>query len=79
MDSSADTAMMVHTNGPTELNKNAWGIHYVRYPRTRLGKTIYDWLDNRNDPRLNIIADPSNTYGGNPYGFNDDDLSGTRY
>ena len=76
MDSNADTAMMVHTNGPTELNKNAWGIHYVRYPRTRLGKTIYDWLQAKSDPRLNIIADPSNTYGGNPYGFNDDDLSG---
>ena len=62
MDSSADTAMMVHTNGPTELNKNAWGIHYVRYPRSRLGKTIYDWLQAKNDPRLNIIVLMMKTY-----------------
>ena len=74
MSSSADTALMIHTNGPTDLNKNAWGVYYPRYNRARLGKTLYDWLQAKSDPRLNIIADPSNTYGGNPYGFTDDDL-----
>jgi hypothetical protein len=75
MSSSADTALMVHTNGPTQLNQNAWGIYYPRYAYARIGKTLYDWLQAKSDPRLDIIADPSNTYGGAPYGQNFDDLT----
>lgn len=78
MSSSDDTALMVHTNGPTDLNKNAWGVYYPRYVRARLGKTIYDWLSAKSDPRLTIIANPQEpmfSAGGNPYGFNDEDLS----
>ena len=33
------------------------------------------WLQAKSDPRLDIIADPSNTYGGAPYGQNFDDLT----
>ncbi len=77
MSSSADTALMVHTDGPTDLNKNAWGVYYPRYVRARLGKTIYDWLAVRSDPRLTIIANPEEpmfSAGGNPYGLNDEDF-----
>ena len=75
MQSNSDTAYMEHTDGPTDLNRNAWGVYVPRYASARLGKTIYDWLSNHNDPRLNIIADPSGPKAGNPYGYNNGDLA----
>ena len=75
MQSTSDNAYMEHTDGPTDLNRNAWGVYVPRYSRARLGKTIYDWLANHNDPRLNIIADPNGPKAGNPYGYNDGDLA----
>ena len=79
MTSSADTALMVQTAGPTDLNKNAWGVYVPRYPRAKIGKTLYDWLVKKDDPRLDILADPNRkpTDEGNPYGFKDSDLAAT--
>ena len=69
MQSLEDNAYMEHTNGPTDLNRNAWGTYVPRYVPARLGKTIYDWLADHNDPRLNIIANPNGPKAGIPYGY----------
>lgn len=69
MASNDDTAFMTHTDGPTDLNKNAWGTYAPRYPDARIGATLYDWLSDHDDPRLNILADPNGPAAGNRYGL----------
>ena len=75
MSSNADTAFMTHTDGPTDLNRNAWGTYAPRYPNARIGATLYDWLANHGDPRLNILADPNGPAAGNRYGLENDQLA----
>lgn len=77
MSSGDDTAKMIQSAGPTDLNKNAWGTYVPRYPRAKIGKTLYDWLSAKSDPRLTILADPSGPNAGNPYGFKDAELGAT--
>lgn len=74
MASNDDTAFMVHTDGPTDLNRNAWGTYAPRYPDARIGATLYDWLSESGDPRLTILADPSGPAAGNRYGLENDKL-----
>ncbi len=74
MTSNDDIAHMVHTDGPTDLNRNAWGTYAPRYPNARIGRTLYDWLANTNDPRLNVLADPAGPAAGNPYGLENDQI-----
>ena len=74
MSSSSDTAFMTHTNGPQQLNQNAWGVYQPRYVNARIGATIYDWLADHGDPRLNILADPNGPAAGNRYGLERDQL-----
>ena len=74
MSSSDDTAFMTHTDGPTNLNRNAWGIYQPRYSNARIGATLYDWLAINNDPRLNILADPAGPAAGNRFGLEKDKL-----
>ena len=74
MSSSSDTAFMTHTNGPQPLNQNAWGVYQPRYVNARIGATIYDWLADHGDPRLNILADPNGPAAGNRYGLERDQL-----
>jgi hypothetical protein len=66
---------MTHTDGPTDLNRNAWGTYAPRYPNARIGATLYDWLANHGDPRLNILADPNGPAAGNRYGLENDQLA----
>ena len=75
MSSIADNALMIHTDGPADLNRNAWGVYAPRYANARIGKTFYDWMASRSDPRLNIISDPNGPAAGNPYGYTLDDLA----
>ena len=75
MSSNADTAFMIHTDGPTDLNRNAWGTYAPRYPNARIGATLYDWLADHGDPRLNILADPNGPAAGNRYGLENDQLA----
>jgi hypothetical protein len=74
MSSNDDTAYMTHTDGPTDLNRNSWGTYAPRYANARIGATLYDWLAANNDPRLNILADPSGPAAGNRYGLENDQL-----
>ena len=74
MSSNEDTAYMEHTNGPSDLNKNAWGTYAPRYLNARIGATLYDWMADHTDPRLNILADPSGPAAGNRYGLENDKL-----
>jgi hypothetical protein len=74
MSSSSDTAFMTHTNGPQQLNQNAWGVYQPRYVNARIGATIYDWLADHGDPRLNILADPNGPAAGNRFGLEKDQL-----
>ena len=74
MSSNEDTAFMTHTNGPTDLNRNAWGTYQPRYSFARIGATLYDWLDGKGDPRLNILADPAGPAAGNRFGLENDQL-----
>ena len=74
MDSGADTAFMTHTNGPQQLNQNAWGVYQPRYVNARIGATLYDWLADHGDPRLNILADPNGPAAGNRFGLEKDQL-----
>ena len=74
MSSNEDTAFMTHTNGPTDLNRNAWGTYQPRYSFARIGATLYDWLDGKGDPRLNILADPAGPAAGNRFGLEKDQL-----
>lgn len=69
MASNDDTAYMIHTDGPTDLNRNSWGTYAPRYPDARIGATLYDWLSDHGDPRLNILADPNGPAAGNRYGL----------
>ena len=74
MASNDDTAFMNHTDGPADLNRNAWGTYQPRYAFARIGATLYDWLDSNGDPRLNILADPNGPAAGNRYGLENDQL-----
>ena len=74
MDSGADTAFMSHTSGPQQLNSNAWGVYQPRYVNARIGATLYDWLADHGDPRLNILADPNGPAAGNRFGLEKDQL-----
>tara|TARA_X000000950_G_scaffold232000_2_gene280786 strand:- start:158 stop:1633 length:1476 start_codon:yes stop_codon:yes gene_type:complete len=74
MSSNEDTAFMTHTDGPTDLNRNAWGTYQPRYSFARIGATLYDWLESNGDPRLNILADPNGPAAGNRYGLENDQL-----
>lgn len=74
MQSNDDIAQMIHTDGPTDLNRNAWGTYQPRYANARIGATLYDWLDNNGDPRLNIFADSNGPAAGNRYGLENDQL-----
>jgi hypothetical protein len=74
MQSNDDTAYMEHTDGPADLNRNAWGVYAPRYPNAKIGATLYDWLAANNDPRLNILADPAGPAAGNRYGLENDQL-----
>ena len=74
MASNDDTAFMIHTDGPTDLNRNAWGTYAPRYANARIGATLYDWLDANGDPRLNVLADPSGPAAGNRYGLENNQL-----
>jgi hypothetical protein len=74
MSSNSDTAYMAHTDGPTDLNRNAWGTYAPRYPNARIGATLYNWLADHGDPRLNILADPNGPAAGNRYGLENDQL-----
>jgi len=74
MSSGSDTAFMNHTNGPQPLNQNAWGVYQPRYVNARIGATLYDWLADHGDPRLNILADPNGPAAGNRFGLEKDQL-----
>ena len=74
MASNDDTAFMIHTDGPADLNRNSWGTYQPRYANARIGATLYDWLDSNGDPRLNILADPNGPAAGNRYGLENDQL-----
>ena len=74
MNSSSDTAFMTHTDGPANINRNAWGVYQPRYVNARIGATLYDWLADHGDPRLNILADPTGPAAGNRFGLEKDKL-----
>jgi hypothetical protein len=74
MESNDDMALMIHTDGPTDLNRNSWGTYAPRYPDARIGATLYDWLSDNGDPRLNVLADPAGPAAGNRYGLEADKL-----
>ena len=74
MASNDDTAFMIHTDGPADLNRNSWGVYQPRYAQARIGATLYDWLANNGDPRLNILADPNGPAAGNRFGLENDQL-----
>ena len=56
------------------LIQNAWGVYQPRYVNARIGATLYDWLADHGDPRLNILADPNGPAAGNRFGLEKDQL-----
>jgi hypothetical protein len=76
MESLDDSAYVTHTDGPSDLNRNAWGTYAPRYPDARIGATLYDWLASESDPRLSVLSDPNGPDAGAPYGLKKADING---
>ena len=59
MESNDDIAYVEHTDGPGGINRNGIGEVFVADNNQRLSKTFIDFMENTNDPRLEIIATPN--------------------
>lgn len=69
MASNADNAYMARQDGPSDMNRNAAALHFLKYPFTKIAATWYDWLDDNNDPRLAIFMDPASPARGEMVGY----------
>ncbi|GAB5553651.1 MAG: SusD/RagB family nutrient-binding outer membrane lipoprotein [Saprospiraceae bacterium] len=78
MESIADDAFIQHTQGPGGINQNGLGEVLdlsngsANENCPRISKTFMDWMMNGNDPRMEIIAEPSvddGVYKGMPNGL----------
>jgi len=68
MDSNDDDAFIEHTNGPEGINKNGIGevldkANGFGDDCPRLSDTFVNWMSSKDDPRLEIIAIPSDSTG----------------
>ncbi len=56
MADAADEALVPHTSGPADINKNGIGQWLVDEKNGRLCQTFTEWLAARHDPRLEILS-----------------------
>lgn len=74
MESNADISYIQHTDGPAGINRNGigevfnWnGTAFTNDDSPRLSKTFVDWMQEHNDPRLEILSWVET--GGEPLGL----------
>jgi len=71
MESNTDNAFVQHTDGPAGINRNGIGQVFQADDNQRLSKTFIDFLQDSNDPRLEVLAttNEDGIYKGLPNGY----------